>query len=200
MAVLGDQGFGKSALARELVRRLRVSGRNALQLDASEGADALLAALERFALPGGAGAGGNELERLARLLEGLRTKAGLLVFERVHTADDRARRFLGMLLPGLAAGEGKLLIVVTAGSRAALRGIAPVASRRKEYVLEPLNRRAIGELVAALLNVAEEDVPVGLVDEVEATAQGRPGMAVSLLRELVSERVLRQEGGRWHIA
>jgi len=118
----------------------------------------------------------------------------ILVIEDLHWAEDR---LLEMLERVLARSSGPLVLVTTARPQFAEARPAFAAGREDvaSISLRPLTGDQSGELMDGLLAVA--DLPEDLREEMLAKAEGNPFFLEEIVRRLIDEGALVQEGDRW---
>jgi predicted ATPase len=137
---------------------------------------------------------------LARYLTALAEEAPVLVLmEDLHWSDDLSLALIDEAANALASGP--VLIVATA--RPVLLEHHPhwgegIANHRRIW-LEPMSKRETAQLVAEILQRADE-VPAELVELVVSSAEGNPFYVEELLKWFVEQGVIRTEGARWHVA
>ena len=123
----------------------------------------------------------------------------LLLFEDLHWADDSSLD--AILHLGNRMGDRPVLLVFTARTEFFERRPDWGEGRENHHrlALEPLSGRDSGRLVAEVLQKVA-DLPPGLAELVEATAEGNPYYVEELVKMLIEAGVIRPDEGAWQVS
>lgn len=121
----------------------------------------------------------------------------VLAVEDLHWSDPES---IAVILRAIerAPAIGVPLLITTRPEGDALPGLRRLFADRiaTEIALDPLDDAAVGEMAAACLNVAPQDLPSGLTDHL-ASAGGLPLHVEAVLSDLTEVRALRKVDGEW---
>ena len=174
-------------LARMAPRWLPASG-----IDGEQGSDSVVQ-LQTERLPG---------ELCAALEELAAEKPLILIFEDLHWADEATLGVISAL--ARRRTQARLMILGTYRSQdgaadqplKALKHDLLIRRLCLELVLEPLDRRAVRELLAKELG--QESLPAGLDEFIYRRSEGNPLFVKAMLEHLMAQRYLvREQGGEW---